>query len=261
MSASGIAVVALSATPVKGLRITAREELELEPGGVRGDRRFYLLDADGRMVNGKRIGALNQVVGELEDDGGSLALRFPDGTCVSGAVELGDLVETSFFSEPRLARLVAGEFSAALSAHAGEPLRIVAPADGSSAIDRGAEGAVSMISRASLTVLQRAAGVASLDARRFRMSIEIDGSEPFAEDRWMEGELAVGEARIALRGHVGRCLVTSRHSETGEIDLPTLDRLRELRAGAATTEPLALGVYGEVRRAGRVRIGDRVALV
>jgi uncharacterized protein YcbX len=117
-----------------------------------------------------------------------------------------------------------------------------------------------MISTASLASLARAAGEHAIDARRFRMSIELAGADPHEEDRWIGRELTIGEARILLHGHVGRCIVTSRHPESGEVDLPTLDLLRAYRDGALTTEPLAFGVYGEVVREGVVRIGDAVAL-
>jgi uncharacterized protein YcbX len=155
---------------------------------------------------------------------------------------------------------VRGPFSAALSDHAGERLRLVQPSDGRSAIDRGPEGGVSMISRGSLDALALVAERQSIDARRFRMTIELDGVEPFAEDGWIEREVGLGAARLRLRGHVGRCIVTSRHPESGAVDLPTLDLLRSFRAGLATTEPLPFGVYGEVLRPGEVRVGDRVEI-
>ncbi len=63
---------------------------------------------------------------------------------------------------------------------------------------------------------------------------------------------------MLLHGHVGRCIVTSRHPESGVVDLPTLDLLRSFRSGLDTTEPLPFGVYGEVLRAGVVHVGDRV---
>ena len=157
-------VVGLSLTPVKGLRILRRERVLLERDGIPGDRRFYLLDDRGRMVNGKHHGALNEVCAEL-------------------------------------------------------------------------------------------------DPRRFRMSIEIDGAGAFAEDGWLGREVLIGETTIRPRGHVGRCIVTSRDPESGAVDVPTLDLLRDLRAGAATTEPLALGVWGEVLVPGEVRVGDAVSLV
>ena len=60
-------------------------------------------------------------------------------------------------------------------------------------------------------------------------------------------------------GHVGRCLVTSRDPETGEVDLPTLDLLGAYRRDLDTTEPLPFGIYGEVLVPGVVRVGDAVA--
>jgi uncharacterized protein len=259
MASEEIRVTALRATPVKGLRIAASEHAVLEAGGVRGDRRFYLIDERGRMVNGKHLGALNEVTAELDGDR-QLTLDFPVSGRVSGPLEPGEALDTRFYSSARRARLMRGPFSAALSEHAGTQLRLVEPLDGRSAIDRGPDGGVSLISRASLFHLAQVAERSEIDARRFRMSIEIDGVGEFEEDRWVERELRVGDARLRLRGHVGRCIVTSRHPETGEVDLPTLDHLRSFRAGLATTEPLAFGVYGAVLRPGVVSVGDAVQL-
>jgi hypothetical protein len=259
-------VAALSISPVKGLRVVNVERLALEPGGARGDRRFYIVEQRGWMVNGKHSGALNEVSAEIDvgDLGAGaaerLTLRFPDGTEVSGTIELGEQLQTRFHSRPRTARLVRGPFSAALSEHAGEQLRIVQAREDRSAVDRGVLGAVSLISRGSLNALARVAGQEAVDARRFRMTIEIDGVEPFAEDGWLGRELRVGVATIRPRGHVGRCIVTSRHPESGVVDLPTLELLRSFRSGLETTEPLPFGVCGEVVRAGTVRVGDRVEL-
>lgn len=212
------------------------------------------------MVNGKRFGALNAITAELDAEQQQLTLGFPDGRRVTAAAELGEELESTFFSRPRRARTVEGPFSAALSRQVGEELRLVAAADGSSAIDRGQNGSVSLISRGSLAALAAAAKTSAVDARRFRMSIEIDTEEPFLEESWVDRELTIGEARIALRGHVGRCIVTSRDPESGKVDLPTLNLLRELRSGATSTEPLPFGVYGAVVRPGIVRVGDAVTL-
>ena len=257
--AEPIRVTALSTTPVKGLRIAARERLELERAGARGDRAFYLIDARGRMINGKHSGALNGIVAEL-DGGDELTLTFPDGQVVSGTPEPGEEVQTRFHSRPRAARLVAGPFSQAISRHTGEELRLVCAADEVSAIDRGARGAVTLISRGSLERLAEVAGEPTVDARRFRMNVELDGIAPFGEDAWIGRKVRIGGAVVRPRGHVGRCIVTSRHPVSGAIDLPTLDLLRSFRSGAPTTEPLAFGVYAEVLRPGTVELGDEVAL-
>src|SRR5271154_4512976 len=90
-------VTALAITPVKGLRICAREEVMLERTGVRENRRFYLIDERARMVNGKRIGILSAVRADFDEDADRLTMCFPDGTRVSATVQLGEALETRFF--------------------------------------------------------------------------------------------------------------------------------------------------------------------
>jgi MOSC domain-containing protein len=259
MSNEPARVVALSVAPVKGLRIARRERVRLERDGIPGDRRFYLLDDRGRMVNGKHSGALHEITAELDDAKDVLTLAFPSGHRVSAPVIAGRELQASYRSDPRPVREVEGPWAAAVSEHVGEELRLVVPADGSPVVDRGELGAVTVMAIESLRSLAAVAGT-EIDPRRFRMSIEIDGAGAFAEDGWLGREIHIGEATIRPRGHVGRCIVTSRDPETGVVDVPTLDLLRDLRGAAATTEPLALGVWGEVLVPGEVRVGDAVRL-
>ena len=42
-------------TPVKGMRIHEVESIDLSPTGARGNRAFFVIDARGRMVNGKVV--------------------------------------------------------------------------------------------------------------------------------------------------------------------------------------------------------------
>ncbi len=256
-----ITVTALHTTPVKALRIRAVDSIELGPAGAQGDRAFYVVDEQGAMVNGKRIGALHTVTAhyELADD--VLALCFADGERAEAPVRLGPVLDTTFFGMERRARLLDGPWAEALSRHVGRELRLVA--DGS-AVDRGPEGAISLVSRASLERLAGAEGPerpdpdAPVDARRFRMLIEIDGVEPHAEDGWLGRELQVGDALLRIHGNVGRCVTTTRGPESGEVDLPTLKMLATYRNELETTEPLPFGVHGEVLRGGTVRVGDEL---
>jgi uncharacterized protein YcbX len=253
-------VAALAITPVKGLRIARRDELVLERGGVPDNRRFYLIDERARMVNGKRLGILNAVLADYDGAAEHLSMTFPDGTRAAGAVRLLDEeIETRFFSRTPTARPVVGPWSDALSRFTGQRLRLVQAAGGTGAVDRGAGGAVTVISRASLARLAQVADGPAIDARRFRMLIEVDGPGAHEEDEWVGRSVRIGSALVAMHGHVGRCLVTTHCPDTGVSDLPTLELLK-YRRGLATSEPLAFGVYGEVLEPGRVRLGDSVTL-
>lgn len=262
MSAAGLQelvgqVTALSVTAIKGTRVLGVDEVELGPFGARGDRRFFVIDARDRMVNGKVLGELQAVVADYDEDSGALGLSFPDGTRVAGAVRLGDDVQARFFSMVRTVELVDGPWSQALSDHVGQPLRLVRTA---TAIDRGRDGAASLVSRASLRRLAQEGGLDRIDGRRFRMLIEIDGVPAHAEDGFVGHTVAVGETVIRFNGHVGRCLITRRDPDTGVVDLPTLDLLRSYRGELEADEPLPFGIYGAVRRGGVVRVGDRVTV-
>jgi uncharacterized protein YcbX len=253
-------VSGLAITPVKGTRLRTAERIELGREGVRENRRFYVIDARDRMVNSKIIGELQTVVAEYSDADRRLRLRLPDGRVIEEVISLGDEIDTRFFSDRRAARLVEGPWSDVLSEVAGRPLRLVEPSAAGGGVDRGASGAVSLISRASLARLAEVGEQAAIDVRRFRMLVEIDGVDAHAEDRWVGSgsRVRIGDAVVAFAGHVGRCLITSRDPDTGQVDLPTLDLLGSYRAGAETTEPLPFGIWGRVLTPGAVRIGDEV---
>jgi uncharacterized protein YcbX len=250
-------VTGLATTPVKGLRIVSRREVMLTRLGVPDNRRFYLVDEQSRMVNGKTIGILSAVQADFDAGSGRLTLIFPDGTEVSGTTRRGSQITTQFFSRAPSATLVEGPWSDALSRYAASPLRLVEADPNQGAVDRGPAGAVSLISEASVHRLEAQADGRSIDVRRFRMLIEVAGLAAHEEDEWVGQTIRIGEARIAMRGHVGRCLVTSQCPDTGVTDMPVL-KLLSYRRDLPTTERLAFGIFGEVLVPGLVRLGDIV---
>ena len=251
---SEISVTRLAVTAIKGTRLDEVESVLLDERGAVGNRRFFVIDERDRMVNAKALGELQQIVASVSGD--ELVLTLPDGESVRGPIELGGPVTVRFFSRTREARPVAGPFSEAFSRVCGQELRLVE----GSAVDRGLPGGVSLISGGSLARLAAQAERDAIDPRRFRMLFEIDGVAAHAEDGWVGRIASVGGARIRFEGHVGRCLVTSRDPESGEIDLPTLDLLRDYRDGVDATEALPFGIYGRVLAPGEVRVGDPVVV-
>ena len=250
-------VVRISIAPVKGLGLVHPEKVEVGAGGVAGDRRFWLVDDDGRLFNCKRYGPIMRVRSEWDESTRRLALSFPDGTVVDGTVELGEPVAGELYGKPIVSRRVAGPWEGALSDYAGRPLTLLW-ADGGTVDRVMLGGTVSLVSRASLERLRREAGVdAPVDGRRFRMLFEIDGVGAHEEDDWLGAHVRVGEAVLQLNGDVGRCVVTSHDPDRGVTDLDTLGVLARYRR-EGRNEPLPFGVYGTVAVPGRVRVGDPV---
>ncbi|HJQ73326.1 MAG TPA: MOSC N-terminal beta barrel domain-containing protein [Gaiellaceae bacterium] len=253
-------VARISIAPVKALKLVHPQEVELGFTGVAGDRRFWLVDRNGRLVNDKTHPQLLLVRAEWDEATRRLGLEFPDGRRVEGTVEPGDPVEATMYDLPHPSRAVPGPWQEALSEHAAEPLTFLWSERG--AVDRGVGGgAATIISRGSLDRLREEAGVADpVDGRRFRMLFEIEGVGAHEEDGWIGSRVAIGDAVVAPVGNVGRCVVTKTNPDTAEIDLDTLGTLAGYRK-EGRTEPLPFGVHAAVVQPGRVRVGDPVGLL
>ena len=244
----------ISVSPVKGLALRRLEECELTEAGVAGDRQFFLVDENDRLVNSKGLGALQQIVPSYGDE--TLGLAFPDGTAVAGQVHVDGALDAQFWGVTVPVRVVDGPWSEAISDFAGRNLRLVrAPGP---AIDRMRSGAATLLGTGSLRALARATGSDGVDGRRFRMNFGIDGLGEHEEDEWLGRRVRLGEAVVVPQGNVGRCAVTTQNPETGEPDLDTLKALAAYRREVESTEPLPFGVHAAVAEAGHVRIGDPV---
>jgi uncharacterized protein YcbX len=249
----------IAMTPVKGLRLHHVDAAQLGFEGLVGDRAFFLVGEDRRMVSGTRLGPLVAVVPEHDPASGSLSLRFPDDRVMAGEVRLGPPELVEFYDQTLEAQPVAGDFSAALSDHCGQALRLFAAPPQRGGLDRGPDGAATLLGTGSLAALRDAAAVDEpVDPRRFRMTFGIDGLEPHEEDGWMGHEVRVGSALVRVEGNVGRCAFTTRNADTGVVDFMTLHVLKGYRDGVPTTEPLPFGVHARVLEPGAVRVGEPV---
>ncbi len=247
----------ISATPVKALALAQLQEVDLQARGLRGDRRFYLVDESNRLVNNKGTrGPLQLIQAAFDESAPLLTLRFPDGSIVEGEPVEGEELTTSFHRQPNNARRVAGPWDDALSESAGERVRLVAPAG--IGADRGRGGAASLLGEASLEAIAGVLGVAEVDGRRFRMNFGLAGLAPHEEDEWVGRRIQVGEAVVVPQGNVGRCAVTTQNPDTGRVDLDTLKALADYRGDVETTEPLPFGIHAAVAEPGLVRLGDPV---
>jgi uncharacterized protein YcbX len=250
-------VTRISIAPVKSLGLVHPEEIEIGPRGVAGDRRFWLVDEEGRLFNNKRCGPLVRIRPEWDEESRTLALTLPDGERVEGVVELGEPVVADLWGYANPSHRVSGPWEAAIAKVAGRPVTLLWADD--HATDRGYRGGdISLVSIASLERLREEGGVdGPIDGRRFRLLFEIDGVRAHEEDEWLGTQVQVGEAVLALNGDIGRCVVTTQDPDTGITDFDTLGTLARYRR-EGRNEPLPFGVYGSVAVPGRVRVGDPV---
>jgi uncharacterized protein len=243
-------------TPVKALRLSHPAEAELTAGGIPDDRRFYLIDGSDALFDATDHAELLRIVPEYDPAEERLRLSFPDGSVVEGAADLLDgTVTTDFFGRTVHGNLVDGDFAAALSRYAGRPVRLAR-------VTRDGDGQdvhpLTLVSSESVRELGGRGDEPDLDARRFRINLEIEGCEPYEEDGW-DGELVrVGETTIRVRGQIPRCIVTTLSPDSGVKDFRTLNMIARHRPRIAGRGGLPFGMYAEVVQGGRVRVGDPV---
>jgi uncharacterized protein YcbX len=249
-----VAVVgALHLVPVKGMAALPVDRVVVGPHGFAGDRAFSVVDGEGGLHTGRRQGVLLGVRPEVSADGAELALALPSGEVVRGPVALGPRREAVSYDKRFTGRRVEGPFGPALEALIGRPAELVRHDADLAGWD---EEAVSLVTDASLGELAAHLGQDGVDPRRFRMGIEVHGAPgPRAEDGWVGRELVVGGAVLEVVARCERCVVTTRHPDTGRVDLPTLRGLAGLRG----RDDVCLGVLGRVVTPGPVAVGDPVS--
>ena len=111
--------------PIKALAIQELQEVELDSNGVDNDRRFCIVDSEGRMLNAKRVQRFVAVGPHFDDGMRHLVLTMPDGSKVRGAIELGRATLVSIYGRSVGARVVDGPWAGALSTLAERPVQLV----------------------------------------------------------------------------------------------------------------------------------------
>jgi uncharacterized protein YcbX len=250
-------VARLNIAPVRSLGLETRAEIELGPDGVAEDRRFYVIDAGDRLVDQLTSGEMVQVGSWTNRDATTLRLTFPDGTVVEDEITLDGAIETHIHGRTAAGHIVDGPWASALSDFVGRQVRIVR-------CDRvgGTRKAhpATLVSDGSMDAISAVLGVGDLDARRFRMLIELEGARAHEEDTWIGCQIGLGGAILRISAPVPRCAMTTHDPETGLRDYDTLRAIKEYR-GQVDGKDLMFGVWGEVERPGVIRLGDEVRVL
>jgi uncharacterized protein YcbX len=251
------AVAQFSIAPVRSLGLQHPTEIDVTEVGVVEDRRFFLSDDQNRLVDRIVVGRLVQVEARTDPAATRLWMRFPDGTVIEDEVRLGESVETPIHGRTGVGKVVIGPWGAALAAVAGRPIRVIR-CDNPGGTRRG--NPTSIVSDGSLRELAKAAGVDAVDGRRFRMLINLEGTEPHEEDTWIGKRIGLGDAVLRVLKPDARCAITTQDPDTGSRDLDTLRTIISYR-GLREGKHADFGVLADVVQPGRIRLGDAVTVL
>jgi uncharacterized protein YcbX len=268
--AAPMRVQALLRYPVKSMLGETLDRLLVDERGAEGDRRLALLDGEtGHVASAKNPRLWRDLLTcTAHADAQGVRISLPDGTDVAADDPgVDELISRLTGRRVRLvtrrpdgATLVRPDpeqlLELGLDAEVdGRILRIAAATPGESFTD---EAPLHAITTATLEHL-------GVEALRYRPNLVITTPPdypPYAENDWVGGEIAIGEARLRVLTATSRCVVpTLEHGPLPRapqaLRIPAAEN--RLNTGGHGAQPCA-GAYLAVAAEGIIRVGDRVTI-
>lgn len=256
--------------PIKSLGGIRLTEAEVEMRGLKYDRRWLLVDENGRFLTQRTFAGMALLEVSLLEEGLSIRHRSrPEVAPLLVPYEgnQNNLIPVSIWDDICPAQLVSPAADAWFSAVLGRPVRLVRmPATTRRPVDPDIVPAGAVVSFADAYPFL-VIGQAALDhlngqlaepvpMNRFRPNFVFSGGEPHAEDRWTN--FWIGSVPFRGVKPCARCVVTTINQATataGNEPLRTLARYR------TWNKKVFFGMNVLGMAAGTVRVGDEVRAV
>lgn len=248
--------------PIKSLDPVELPEAEVGVHSLRFDREFAMLTRDGRFMNGKKSGRVNELKSTYDLPNYGVTFSDRSGASARSFHLLNEKHEAENY----------------LSDFFGEPISLVHNKQGK-LMDIPTASSVTIVSEASLQSLQEEFSDRTLeDLRlRFRATIELAGVDPYWEEN------LVGEPGVGMRIKIGdvemigvspraRCNVPPRDPHTGLTDKTFVKRMMKSRQATlpekshlpeyGTLYHLTINTYLPTTQQGKwLRVGDDVSIL
>jgi uncharacterized protein len=266
-------VTGLNIHPLKSGRAIAQTVVSVQLDGLAGDRRFMLVDPDGRFITQRELQTLAQV--EARHVSGGIHLRM-NGHAITAPFDPARRIDVRVWDSTVNAAVAAEPVNQTLSGWFGRPVKLV-HMDGEASRVVGEEWAgeaapvgfadgfpvliTTMASLADLNVTLISKGQEPIGMDRFRTNILIDNDEPWEEDLWESVE--IGGIVFDLVKPCARCIMTTQDQVTGErIGGNPIQGLAEKRMSADRRVPGVLFGWNAVPRGeGTINLGDEMRVV
>jgi uncharacterized protein YcbX len=262
-------VSALYIYPIKSLGPISLDSSQIDTLGLKNDRRFMLIDANGQFISQRTFPGLirfhlsiNQK-GEIEILDKVSHLR----KILRHTPDLGEKLLVQIWEDEVEARLVLEDFSDFFSDLLETPVRLVMMESASSRkTDKKHQTELSkftsfadslpilVCSEASAKDLSEQVGAFNL--MRFRPNLVISNEIPFEEDTWKE--ISIGEVRLFGAKPCARCNLVNVNPKTGTVSSEILKGLSSYRKFG---QKVYFGQQFVPISLGQIHVGDVVNIV
>lgn len=258
--------------PIKSGAALSVDQARVEPRGLEFDRRWMVVDEDGRFLTGREFPRLTLVNCQPVDT--ILQCHAPGMSVLEAAIPGDDseVIEVCVWKDEVLARVVSQAADAWFSRFLQRPVRLVYQPPELTRSIAGRPGAqsddiVSFADGFPLLLL----GTGSLhdlnarldqtvSARQFRPNLLISAQAPFAEDAW--SRIRIGGVELDGFSPCTRCVFTTVDPDTGARS-QSGEPFRTLSGYRRSKNPrgVIFGVNAIARSEGVIRVGDPVAIL
>lgn len=250
----GARLSALYRYPVKGLTPEPLQRVSLAVGETLPfDRAWAIENGRGRFdpAAPRHLPKINFLMLMRDERLATLETRFEDETETLTIQRDGKQVARGQLTTP-LGRQLIEQFVAAYMQSELRGAPKIVHAAGHSFSDVAAK-CVHIVNLASVRELERVSG-RPVDPLRFRANLYLDGVAPWVEFGWLDKELGVGPARLAVFARTQRCEATYVDPATGARDMAIPAHLTR------TWGHQDFGIYAKVVTGGEISVGAPLVL-
>ncbi len=261
-------VQSLHIYPVKAFHAIDITESAVETRGLAHDRRWMLVDANGKFISQREYPQLAQIKLRLTPEGMLLSAPGQENISVATPDKESPLSPVSLWKNSAAAHDAADDAHLWVSRFLGIPCKLVFQGDRPIPVspDWGKPGDETSFSDGYPTLVTTTASLRDLNSRlekpvpmnRFRSNIVIENDTPWAEDGWRS--IRIGDVELEIVKPCTRCVVTTVDQETGEKTgdepIATLKTFRLIRQPGLTG--VVFGQNAIPRKRGVIRVGDVV---
>lgn len=261
-------LAALHIFPVKSCAPLPVDRADVEPRGLRHDRRWIITDESGRFLTGRQHPRLTLLKAVPRDD--ALALSAPGfSDLLLSRPARADRVEVVVWNNTVPAMPGGTDADAWISGFLGMPARMffmdercVRPVDADYSkpgdeVSFADAFPMLLISQGSLDALNEKLA-APVPMLRFRPNFVVAHTTAHAEDEWRR--VRIGPVEFDLVKPCSRCVFTTVDYEKGEFD-PSGEPLRTLLTYRRSERGVTFGQNLIPRGSGSVRVGDEVEVL
>ena len=243
--------------PVKSLGAISVSEIKLDRFGVENDRRFMLIDQNGKFISQRTHPKLSLVSAELEA-GGLVVSNLDFGRLEFPYALFKHQVSVQVWSDTVVAKCIDPSYTAELSRWLGQSVRMVyLEASGRRQVDREFFEQDQNVNFADAfpLLLTNSASLSDLNDKleqsvpmsRFRPNIVFEGDKAFQEDDWRK--VSISGIDFDVVKPCSRCAMTTinEKGEVGKEPLKTLATYRKNEFGVCFGQNLVHRAHGVLK--------------